>query len=463
MKNLLLTTFLNLLIISLQAQIRVAPIFGDHAVLQQQAEVPVWGWAGPLQEITVAGSWDNKVVKAIADHNARWNVKLLTPQAGGPYTITVTSHYQTVTLNDVMIGEVWICSGQSNMEWSVYNGAADAAEEAPNANFPNIRLFHINKSASEFPQMRNEGTWQLCTPQSMKGFSAVGYYFGKKLHLDLNVPIGLISSCWGGTQAEAWTPDSLVMDNPRLRDAARAKPLEPWGTNQPGNIFNAMIYPLMPFTVAGAIWYHGESNVGTPGTYKELMEAMIGSWRKGFKKDFPFYYVQIAPFAGYGGGKSFLLREQQTKMLSIPNTGMVVVSDVVDNVNDIHPKFKKPVGERLADVALTKTYGRQGHPHQYPLYKLMKIEKGKIILTFENCPGGLMSKDGDPKEFTIAGEDRKFVPAKAVIKGNTITVSSKEIKKPVAVRFAWTNGSIGNIFSKEGLPVTCFRTDEWED
>ena len=330
-------------------------------------------------------------------------------------------------------------------------------------NDPAIRLFHIGKSAALTLQVRGDGDWKVCNKESVRGFSAVAYFFAKKLNQELNVPIGLINASWGGTPAEVWLPESIVNANPDLAvSAVKQIDDKPWCPSKPGVVFNSMINPIIPFRLAGALWYQGESNTAAPATYKLLMENLILEWRKQFQADLPFYYVQIAPFSGYGEiEKGTLVREQQVKMLAIPKTGMVVTSDLVDDVKDIHPKFKKPVGERLANIALADTYGKTGIAYKSPVYKQMKIEKSKVRVSFENVPVGLVTKEGEPTEFLIAGEDQKFYPAKAKIEDKEIVVSAKEVKVPVAVRFGWKNGSMPNLFSKEGLPVSCFRTDDW--
>jgi sialate O-acetylesterase len=291
----------------------------------------------------------------------------------------------------------------------------------------------------------------------------VGYFFGKGVSEKLGVPVGLIGSSWGGTPAEAWTPDSVVRNDELLHTAAgKLKPSNGWPV-VPGSTYNAMIYPLQNFAIAGSIWYQGESNVGTWTTYQNLLTKMIDSWRKGFHKEFPFYLVQIAPFAGYGEyPSSALLREQQTKIAGYTNTGMVVIHDLVDNINDIHPKMKKEVGERLANLALSRTYGVGGLPNQYPQYESMQVEGDRIRIRFANAGAGLVAKGGEPTDFYIAGEDKVFHPAKAKISGNSVVVSSKAVKKPVAVRFGFSNAAMPNLFSKEGLPVNSFRTDNWE-
>ena len=455
--------FASLILISHTAfaQLRMPAIFGDHMVLQQQSEVAIWGWSGPTEEVTVTGSWNLDPIKTKAHNSAMWNATLKTPSAGGPYTITIKGNNELI-LRDVMIGEVWICSGQSNMEWSVNSGAGDAAEDMPNANFPEIRLFQVNKSSADFPQVRGEGQWQLCTPETMKGFSAVGYFFGKKLFTILKIPIGLINSSWGGTPAEVWTPKESVESDPTLKLSAAQLKDVPWGPRDPGVVYNGMINPLVPYGIAGAIWYQGEGNAIAPLTYQQLMKTMIESWRNSFKKDFPFYYVQIAPYKYGRQNEGVLIREQQAKMLSVPKTGMIVISDVVDNLEDIHPKFKKPVGERLANYALGDTYKRPILGYQSPVYKSMLVERGRIKISFDYAQIGLISQGGDPKQFEIAGEDRKFYPAMAKIDGGSVTVFAKEVKNPVAVRFCWSNTAVPNLFNKEGLPVSSFRTDTWD-
>ena len=442
------------------AQLRLPAIFGDHMVLQQQSDVAVWGWAAPGDELTVTGEWDKVEVTAKAQNTGMWKLTLKTPAAGGPYAISIRGKSEMI-ISDVMIGEVWICSGQSNMEWSG-NSATDAKEDMPNANIPGIRLFHVNKSGSDDPQIHGEGQWQLCTPETMKGFSAVGYFFGKKLHADLNVPIGLINVSWGGTPAEVWTPKDKVENDPELKESAGKLDEFAWWPKYPGVTYNAMIRPLVPYGIAGALWYQGESNTKAPYTYQKLMKTMIESWRADFGKEFPFYYVQIAPFKYGRNYEGALIREQQSKLLSVPKTGMVVISDAVENVEDIHPKFKKPVGDRLANLALAETYKRPLQGYQSPIYKSMQVEKGKVRVSFSYAEVGLMSKGGDPTQFMIAGEDRKFFPAVAKIDGSMVVVSSKEVKNPVAVRFCWDNTTIPNLFNKTGLPVSCFRSDEWE-
>jgi sialate O-acetylesterase len=412
--------------------------------------------------VTIIVSWDTTTTKTKASNGAFWKTSINTPVAGGPHSITIKAGNDVITLDDVLVGEVWLASGQSNMEWSM-RAAGDGKTLIDQINDPKIRLLNIPKSAAGTLQERGEGKWAVCNSETVGSFSAVAYFFGKKLSEQLGVPIGLINSSWGGSPAEAWLPSEIVEDNEKLRtSAAKLNSTQPWSPVEPGVLFNGMINPLIPFRVAGAIWYQGESNTAAPSTYKDLMEQLIISWRRQFQSDLPFYYVQIAPYSGYDGESGTLIREQQQKMLDISNTGMVVISDHVDDVKDIHPQYKKPVGERLANVALVKTYNKTGIPYQSPLYKSMKVEKNKIRIYFEHADSGLQAKGKELTEFMIAGADRKFYPAKAKIEKETVVVSARDLKNPVAVRFAWTNASIPNLFSAEGLPVPMFRTDSWE-
>ena len=453
--------FVLLASISVRAQLKLPVVFDDHMVIQQQTTVPIWGWANPSENVTIKVSWDTVTIRTKADNGTFWKTTLKTPAAGGPHTITIKAGTMVRTLEDVLSGEVWIALGQSNMEWSM-NASADCKPMVDQINDPNIRLLNIPRASAATLQIKGEGDWQVCNKESVGSFSAVAYFFGKKLNQNLKVPVGLINASWGGSPAETWIPKEVVESNAELRTAAaKLNKEQPWAPVKPGVLFNAMINPLVPFRIAGAIWYQGEANVANSPTYKKLMETLITDWRKEFQSDLPFYYVQIAPFSGYRGDEGTLLREQQVKMLEIPKTGMVVISDLVDDVKDIHPRYKKVVGERLADVALSDAYGKQGITYQSPLYKSMKVEKNKIRISFDHAETGLQAKGGELTEFLIAGEDQKFYPAKAKIDKGTVVVSAKEVKTPVAVRFAWGSGSIANLFSKEGLPVSSFRTDNW--
>ena len=441
--------------------IRLPSAISNDMVLQQQSKIALWGWSDPAEKIYITTSWNEKVDSSVATDGARWKVQINTPSAGGPYTITLRGK-NTIVLDNILIGEVWICSGQSNMEWSSYQNLKQIIDELPHSDNKNIRLFNVPKTTSNYPQDDLPGQWKVCTPESLKGFSAIGYFFGKKLQHDLNVPIGLINASWSGTPAEVWAAAEIVNEDPELKAAAHRLSPSQWWPIKPGVAYNAMIAPLTDFTIAGAIWYQGESNTGTAASYEKLFTSMIGNWRKRWNIDFPFYYVQIAPF-DYGTDPiGALLREQQTKSLSFPNTGMVVITDLVDDVKDIHPKNKLDVATRLANWALAETYKKDAGVYKSPMFRNMEVKNGKASLFFENAPNGFVTKNGKATEFYIAGEDRKFMPAEVKIEKDRIIVYNNQIKNPVAVRFAFGNTAIANLFSKEGLPVTPFRTDNWQ-
>jgi len=455
-----LTVFF-LLSISLLANIRLPSVIGSHMVLQQKSEVTIWGWCDVSEQIKLKATWDTTTYTATGSTSAKWEIKINTPVAGGPYQVTIDGNNKII-LDDILIGEVWICSGQSNMEMSMDWGLP-YKDEAANATDGNIRFFNIPRTTADYPQDDVRAAWVVCNPDDMKKFSAAAYFFGKSLRQNLDVPVGLIEAAWGGTPAEAWTPADAINSNSIVKEAAAKLSPVPWGPVTVASIYNAMIYPVTEYSIAGAIWYQGEANVSAASTYSDLLSTLVSAWRKSWKEDFPFYYVQIAPYAGYGdNSSSAFLREAQTKTLATPKTGMVVITDLVDNIDDIHPKMKKEVGTRLANYALAETYGKKDIVYKTPLYKGMRIEKDKIWLYFDNADKGLMSKGDTMTEFFIAGSDKNFVPAHAKIEKNAIVVSSKSVKAPIAVRFAFRNGAHPNLFSKEGLPVNPFRTDSWD-
>jgi sialate O-acetylesterase len=613
-------------------------------VLQQKESVSVWGWAEPGEEVSVKGDWQWFKKTTKADKNGKWKTDIKTPEAGGPHTLTISGNNEII-FNDVLIGEVWICSGQSNMEFRMNMLGTDVAnEDSAAAEFPQIRLFTVKKEFSVNPKNNVEGTWQVCTPRTVRDFSAVGYYFGNKLHNMLNVPVGLISTNWGGTPAEAWTSleglepfdnfddaielikgldeigaerrrkyqqkflaweqsvsdidsgfqdqwykpdiddaDWQTMEQPQewsstdlvdfdgivwfrkktslppswskidlelnfgqiddidtvwvngIRIGGTAGYTEPrrykipasvthvgkntiavriidtyrqggftghaedmWigpvgadakttaslaGTwkykraqkvkipNLPVNsskinqytptaLYNAMIKPLISYHIAGAIWYQGESNCYDPILYRTLFPAMIEDWREQWDQgDFPFYYVQIAPFEYGSGAQSQAIREAQMMTL-VDNVGMAVTVDIGEE-KDIHPRNKHDVGDRLARWALAKTYGKNNIVYSGPIYKDMQVKNNKVRITFDYIDGGLVAKEGGLTDFEIAGSDRQFIPAKAIIDGDTVVVSSEAVNDPVAVRYGWGNWFQGSLFNKAGLPATSFRTDNW--
>lgn len=461
MKKTILFLIFTVAALSLRADIRLPNILSSNMVLQQQSTTKLWGWARPNEKIKIITSWDNKTIETVADGNAAWGIDIQTPKAGGPFTITLNGDNKII-LENVFIGEVWICSGQSNMEWSYQQGISDIKAEFPELSKLNIKLFTVPKTTSKTPQDNSGGTWLVCDSNTLKTFSAVAYYFGKELNKDLNVPIGLISSNWGGTPAEVWTPTALVENNAVLKAAAIKNTETPWWPVAPGYAYNAMIAPIVNYNIAGAIWYQGESNTKTSSSYTELMNTMIAAWRKTWNDDFPFYYVQIAPFHYDVNNIGALLREAQTKTLSVEKTGMVVISDLVNDTLNIHPTNKKDVGLRLANLALAETYGVEKLGYKSPVYRSFTVKGNDVIIDFDHAEKGLTLKGDKIRELFIAGADKVFYPANVKIKGSEIIVSSKQVKLPVAVRYQFSNAGIGNLFSKTNLPVTPFRTDNWE-
>ena len=486
-------------------------VIGSNMVLQRDMQAPIWGWASPGEEVMVTLSAEAEGVEpistttAVADAEGNWQIKLPAMAAGGPYTLQIKGS-NTLELTNVLFGEVWVCSGQSNMQWSV-NASKDNEAEIAAAMYPKIRLFYIPRVPSGLLQKDVEADWYETTPETIPQFSAVAYYFGRKLYKNLDVPIGLINTSWGGTRIEPWTPpiglagvpalaaiskeveDIQVNYRAQLRkkmDAIEAwiaetrKALEndaqlrqmPDNTHplahqgRPTSLYNGMVHPIVPYAIRGALWYQGESNLRDGMIYHEKMKALINGWREVWGQgDFPFYFVQLAPF-NYGGRNAspfFLpqIWEAQTATLALPNTGMAVTTDI-GNLRDIHPRNKQDVGRRLALWALAKDYGRNDVTYSGPLYKSMTVEGNTIRLAFDHIGSGLASRDDEPLiRFQIAGEDKEFVEANATIDGDTVVVSSDAIANPVAVRFGWHQSAEPNFINKEGLPASPFRTDSW--
>ena len=459
----------------------LAGMFTNHMVFQRECDAAIWGMAKPGSKVTVSPSWTQKTFQATANENGNWRTSIKTPEAGGPFQVDVKSGSQTKQLSDVLVGEVWICSGQSNMQWKLRGfGVEHFKEDVQKAKFPKIRFCDVPQVLALDGQDQVKARWTVCNPQSALAFSAVGYFFGSRLHQELDVPIGLISTNWGGSSAEAWvSPEVLKKDFPEFNPqyAVNEKIIAktgavfsrgkkpPKGLNQrnPSVLYNSMIRPLIPFSFRGVIWYQGESNVKNPKQYRTLFPALIRDWRSRWGQgDFPFYFVQIAPFAYKQEPISAaFLREAQMMTLSEPNTAMVVTMDI-GNPTNIHPKQKKPVGQRLAAIALKHDYGRANLVTSGPMYAQHTIENATIRLQFKDTPSGLTRWDGKPlTHFTIAGADKKFVKADAKIDGKTIVVSSDRVPNPVAVRFAWGSGDTPNLSNEDGLPASSFRTDDW--
>ncbi len=529
--------------------VRLPHIIGSGMVVQREMEIPIWGWAEAGEEVSV--EFAGQKVGTTADANGRWMVRLAEVKAGGPHKMKVTGK-NTIELSDVLAGEVWLCSGQSNMAMQVKE-VRDGAVEVAAADYLGIRLMNVPTELSGRPEddilastakPGGDANWMRCSPANIVsgrwgGYSAVAYYFGRELHKKLGVPVGLINASWGGSYIEAWTapegfalvPDfanaiseieqanreyrqelleytnlleawinrtrkllsesneavpaelyrtSTITRDERLNYRVEAAPPEyprhpftitepkgyPW---RPTGLYNSMIHPLIPFAIRGAIWYQGESNLDDGMLYEKKMEALIGGWRKVWGEgDFPFYFVQLAPFRYKDWPSKDVtetslpkLWEAQVASLAIPNTGMAVTTDIGD-LNDIHPKNKQDVGKRLALWALAKTYGRSDLVYCGPLYESMSVEGNKIRINFKYVGGGLVSRDGKELNwFEIAGADKKFVKAQARIDGDTVLVWSDEVAEPAAVRFGWNQEATPNLMNKEGLPASPFRTDKW--
>ncbi len=492
-----------LLPVSAVATVSVPNIIGDHMVLQQGKTAPVWGKAAPGESVSV--TIGGQTAKTTADARGLWKVKLSKLKPGGPLEMTITGKDNALTVKDILVGEVWIGSGQSNMQWCVKD-SKNGADEVAAANYPDIRLFYVKRTVATTPQDNCEGEWKVCTPETVPEFSAVLYFFGRDLRKELNRPVGLIHSSWGGTPAESWTRRQTLVADPDLKviadrwdenianypkakeafdlamkqwekDAEKAKaasqpepkkPGAPQGADSPwlaSGLYNAMIAPVVPYAIQGVVWYQGESNAGRAYQYRKLFSAMITDWRNAWGNDnFSFYFVQLANFADTKPDPAeddwAELREAQNMALTLKNTGMAVTIDIGD-AKDIHPKNKQEVGRRLALNALAKDYGKNVD-YFGPMYKSMSVKGSEIAVKFAHTDDGLVAKDGEAlKGFAIAGADKKFVWADAKIKGNKVLVSSPQVAKPVAVRYAWAHNPVCNLFNGAGLPASPFRTDSW--
>ncbi|HWD92610.1 MAG TPA: sialate O-acetylesterase [Verrucomicrobiae bacterium] len=464
--------------------LKLPAVFGDNMVLQQQQPVPVWGWSAPHADVTVKFAGQSKSTRANAQ--GLWRVTLAKLSASFTPQSLVIESGGTKVFTNILVGEVWVCSGQSNMEKPIdgrpgWKPNFNSTQELASATFPAIRLFKVEQTLSHEPlsDFKKFQAWRSCDSNALQtvNFSAAAYFFGREIHTNLNVPAGLIESSWGGTRIEPWTPPVGFESVHSLEKfgipVAKSTAVH---STTPMAIYNAMIAPMAGFAIRGALWYQGESNCSGAAnesdylTYADKMEALVGGWRKVWNEgDFPFYFVQIAPYRYYGRDKATPSPErlpefwaiQSRAERAIKNTGMVVTTDLVDDLNDIHPRNKQDVGHRLALLARNRTYGEKDVVASGPIFQEMKIEGNKAILTFENADGGLMSHDGQPLTwFGIAGPDGKFVEGDATIAGDTVVVSSIEVDKPQAVRFAWRETAQPNFCNKAGLPAEPFNTED---
>jgi len=492
------------------AEVRLPKVLGSHMVLQQEKPLNIWGWAAANEAVTV--QFQEQKQEAKANEHGEWKVVLPATKAGGPFTLTVTAS-NTITLDDVLVGEVWLCSGQSNMEMGIGN-VREAQKEIAAADFPQIRLLKVEKKWAPQPQDDIGGEWKVCSPKTVaeggwSGFSAAGYFFGRQLHQQLKVPVGLIDSSWGGTRIESWTPPEgfatvpelkaesavIQMSNPhnpayqqrmapvldataQWLEAARKNladqtlvpppPAFPTDIQLPHDVqnatalYNGQIHPLVPFTLRGAIWYQGESNLGEGMLYAHHMKALVGGWRRIWNEgDFPFYFVQIAPFNYHNNPvtEAELWEAQATAAQVIPNVGMAVINDIGE-LGDIHPKNKQEVGRRLALLALAKTYNQPDTICSGPTFKALTIDNDKLRVTFDNAGTGLATRDHQPPTWfeIIDADGEAFVKADARIDGGAVVLQAPGVSHPTAVRYAWSMLAEPNLINSAGLPAGAFRT-----
>jgi len=463
--SIFIVSTLFILSFQLKAEVKLPAIFGDHMVLQQQTDAAIWGTAKANKTVKVTTSWNKKSYSTKTDSDGNWKLKVETPAAGGPYSITI-SDGTVLKLNNVLIGEVWVCSGQSNMQMTMNGyrnqpvlGSNEAIATSTNKL---IRLITIKREKSLEEQQDFKGEWLECNPGNVGDFSAAAYFFGRMIQEALGVPVGLICSSWGGTRIEPWMSENGFeeFDWVNLPD----KNMEgDFNQQTPTVLFNAMISPMVGFAIKGGLWYQGESNRSEPQHYEKLMPGLIENWRAEWGiGDFPFYYCQIAPF-NYGGGlnSAFLREAQFNASTAIPNIGMACLMDVGEE-SCIHPADKEAAGERLAFLALAKTYGMSGFEFSGPTLKEMTVEGSVVKLTFDHAKYGLSAFGKELKNFKVAGENQRFYQAKAFLTRQGITLFSPSVNKPVAVRYAFDDWVVGELFNNEGLPASSFRTDDWE-
>ncbi len=480
--HLLAIPFFSLLLMHCQGpsatHVQPNALFTDNAVLQRGKDIIVWGTADPGGTVEVELGESEQ--QAQVSEQGTWQVTLPAMEAGGPYELEIEGA-EEISLKNIMIGDVWLASGQSNMEWALQADVDNFEEEIANADFPNIRLFTVERNTSYVPLDSVSvvaGGWLPCSPETVPDFSAVAYFFGREIHQEQGVPVGLISSNWGGTPAEAWTSESALMTMPDFKPVLEKRQQAQKSTrsekektsddrlhHEPAILYNAMIAPLVPYPIRGVIWYQGESNAGRPQQYATLFPTMIKDWRQQWGGDnFPFLYVQLANFKPNGSSSDqwAYQREAQNKALALENTGVAVTINIGDST-DIHPRNKQDVGDRLATAARAVAYGDQS-VFTGPMYESMRVSGDSVVVTFKGTGEGLMKlPDEEASGFMVAGEDRQFVEAVAHIVGpNEVSVWSSKVEKPVAVRYGWANNPAVNVYSEDGLPVSPFRTDDWE-
>ena len=447
--------------------VKLPHTFGDNMVLQSDALIPVWGWADSGESIVVEIN-ENKVTTK-ADARGEWKVSLPPQESGGPYELKITGKNK-ITFKNVCLGDVWICAGQSNMSFPVKR-VTNSKEEIASANYSRIRFLAVPARSSESPERDFDAHWQICSTETVADLSAIAYYFARNLHESLNKPIGIIVLAWGGSSGEAWTERKALEKFPELAplvDPERIEKSIP--CQKAGYLYDGMVQPVCPYAIKGVVWYQGESNTNRAWQYRTLFPIMIANWRENWGQgDFPFYYVQLPNFMKTqdkpGSSAWAELREAQHKTLTVRNVGEVVSIDV-GSADDLHPQNKEIIGNRLAWLALAKTYGRD-IPYSGPEFRSMTIKDDKAILTFSHTENGLkivgnaQCDDTVLRGFEVAGKDQKFYWADAVIQDDVVVVSAPEVANPIAVRYAWGNNPVCNLSNEAGLPASPFRTDDW--
>ncbi|UKT64231.1 sialate O-acetylesterase [Pedobacter mucosus] len=448
--------------------VKLAALFQSHMVLQQQENVMIWGWGKPGETVKIAPSW-NKIITTQVLQDGSWKTNIQTLKSGGTFSIKVSDKDSSIELTDILFGEVWLCLGQSNMNFPLAKGTTwksgvyDYEKVVAAANYPEIRYFDVERQTSPTILKDCKGLWQACTPQTAGKLSAVAYYFAVELQKELNVPIGIITTTWGGTAIESWTKQSVFETDPAfasiLEKAKQDKPniVDADSVNLNSRkysyLYNAMIAPLIPFKIKGMLWYQGENNAKNADIYRQLFPAFINGLRADWNYDFPFYFVQLAP---YKSSTPEIREAQFLTYKSVANTGMAVITDVGDST-DVHPRNKEVVGKRLSLWALAKTYGKKVE-YAGPMYKSVLFKENKALLEFD-FDKGLTSANDKLNEFTIAGVDKIFYPAEAVIKNNQVVVWSEKVAHPTAVRFGWKAAPQAQLFNAAKIPASSFRTD----
>ena len=457
--------------ISAQQNFQLPSIISNHAVMQQQSEVKLWGWGPINSKVSIVCGWnklDTITTKIKTDFT--WQVTVKTPKAGESYSIEFLCDKAKLKIDDIIMGEVWLFTGQSNMGafWKGSMALTDGGDAFKTCKNTNVRFFRVNQAVDKYPQKNCSGVWQLCDSTSLVNFSTIGYFFGKNINSTLNVPVGLIQSQKGGTCIQPWTPIEVIENNPVQKKISEQIQLQNHSPIAPSFLYNAMIYPLTPYKIAGVVWYQGESNVIADNEtnqlshYGESVVGLINSWRKVFENELPFYSVQIAPFNGYKGIDAALLREQQASILALPKTGLVCVSDLVGDISNIHPTIKAEVANRLSNMALKEQYNQASLQPYAPKFLTLKTDKNKAIITVKSA-GKLSFTGKEILNFQIAGQNKVFYISTAKIEKNgTLSLTSTNVNEIVAVRYCFTNDAIPNLFDVNGLPLLPFRTDDWK-